>query len=279
MAGVTDNGVVVIEPGSGLAAPVRVIAHRGSNETEPEHSLAAYRRAIAEGADAVECDVRLTADGTLVCVHDRRVDRTSNGRGAVSGMPVEHLRRFDFSDGDDGWQQHHRHERDLTRSGVLTMRELLTFVLESSDHVGFAIETKHPTRYGGYVEQALRDLLAEFDLLSRPDRVQVMSFSWLAVRRFTRMFPDLPRVFLVERLFPGLREGQTPDGTDVVGVSLQTLRRTTEYAERIQERGAAMQVWTVDDPADARWCVDLGAEAVISNRPGATRLAIELNAE
>jgi len=279
MVDVTDNGVMVREPGVVATDPVRVIAHRGSNENEPEHSLAAYQRAIAEGADAVECDVRLTADGTLVCVHDRRVDRTSNGRGAVSGMPVERLRRFDFSEGDNGWQRHHRHERDATRSSVLTMRELLTFVLESSDRVGFAIETKHPTRYGGYVEQALRELLAEFDLLSRPDRVQVMSFSWLAVRRFRRLFPELPRVFLVERLLPGLRDGRVPDGADVVGVSIEALRRDGGYAQRVQQRGAQMQVWTVDDPADARWVVDLGAQAVISNRPAVTRRAIDSGAD
>ena len=58
---------------------IEVIAHRGSNEEEPEHSLAAYLRAIDEGVDGVECDVRLTADGTLVLVHDRRINRTSSG--------------------------------------------------------------------------------------------------------------------------------------------------------------------------------------------------------
>ena len=57
-----------------VKSPPEIVAHRGSNDEEPEHSLAAYLRAIDEGADAIECDVRLTADGTLVCVHDRRID-------------------------------------------------------------------------------------------------------------------------------------------------------------------------------------------------------------
>ena len=59
----------------------QVVAHRGSSELEPEHTLTAYRRALKEGAEALEADVRLTADGHLVCVHDRRIDRTSNGKG------------------------------------------------------------------------------------------------------------------------------------------------------------------------------------------------------
>ncbi len=57
-----------------------VVAHRGASADRPEHTLAAYELALQEGADGVECDVRLTRDGHLVCVHDRRVDRTSTGR-------------------------------------------------------------------------------------------------------------------------------------------------------------------------------------------------------
>jgi len=67
-----------------MALP-KIIAHRGANDTEPEHSLAAYIRAIKFGVDAVECDVRLTNDGTLVCLHDRRIDRTSSGGGRFQG--------------------------------------------------------------------------------------------------------------------------------------------------------------------------------------------------
>ncbi|WP_301182441.1 glycerophosphodiester phosphodiesterase family protein, partial [Nocardia farcinica] len=63
-----------------------VVAHRGASGTRPEHTLAAYEQALEEGADGVECDVRLTRDGHLVCVHDRTVDRTSSGTGLVSEM-------------------------------------------------------------------------------------------------------------------------------------------------------------------------------------------------
>ena len=58
-----------------------VVAHRGASSARPEHTLAAYDVALKQGADGVECDVRLTRDGHLVCVHDRRLDRTSTGRG------------------------------------------------------------------------------------------------------------------------------------------------------------------------------------------------------
>ena len=71
-----------------------MVAHRGASADRPEHTLAAYELALQEGADGVECDVRLTRDGHLVCVHDRRVDRTSTGTGLVSEMTLAQLRRI-----------------------------------------------------------------------------------------------------------------------------------------------------------------------------------------
>src|SRR5919202_512348 len=73
-----------------------VVAHRGDSAAVAEHALAAYEAAIATGADGLECDVRLTRDGHLVCVHDRRVDRTSNGRGRVSRYTLAELNELDF---------------------------------------------------------------------------------------------------------------------------------------------------------------------------------------
>lgn len=71
-----------------LAGHPFVVAHRGASAARPEHTLAAYDLALKEGADGVECDVRLTRDGHLVCVHDRRLDRTSTGAGLVSTMTL-----------------------------------------------------------------------------------------------------------------------------------------------------------------------------------------------
>ncbi|WP_051846005.1 glycerophosphodiester phosphodiesterase family protein [Streptomyces sp. NRRL F-5053] len=104
--------------GSGRRPPrtVSVIAHRGASMEAPEHTLAAYRRAIEEGADGLECDVRLTADGHLVCVHDRRVNRTSNGRGAVSALELADLAALDFG----SWKDRHADPYELPDSAVDT---------------------------------------------------------------------------------------------------------------------------------------------------------------
>ena len=97
-----------------------VVAHRGASGDRPEHTLAAYELALAQGADGLECDVRLTADHELVCIHDRTVDRTSDGSGIVSEMTLAELRELDFG----SW-----HPSGASAS-VLTLRELLTLTLD-----------------------------------------------------------------------------------------------------------------------------------------------------
>ena len=162
-----------------------VVAHRGSSAEHAEHTLTAYERAVADGADALECDVRMTRDGVLVCVHDRRVDRTSDGRGSVSALELSDLHQLDFSSWksrqhdpllEASWQ-----EVDHEGGRVLTLERLLQLVLDQDRRVELHVETKHPTRYGGLVEKALVELLERYGL-ARPltrsvSQVTVMSFA------------------------------------------------------------------------------------------------------
>ncbi len=253
----------------------QVIAHRGASAQEPEHTLAAYTEAIKVGSDALECDVRLTADGHLVCVHDRSVRRTSNGRGLVSTLELTELQGLDWGswkardaggDGSDGEEPDVVTDDD--RSHLLTLKRLLSLVADTDRRVEVAVETKHPTRYGGLVERRLSELLEHFGWASGPDGpVRVMSFSVLAVRRMRQLAPAVPRVFLMERVPLPYRDGSLPPGVDVAGVSIDVLRRHPAYAGRVRERGHRLHVWTVDDLADVDLCVELGVDAVITNRP------------
>src|SRR5258707_5831925 len=110
-----------------------VVAHRGSSGVHAEHTLTAYEKAITEGVDALECDVRMTRDGVLVCVHDRRVDRTSDGRGSVSTLELADLRELDFASwkgrGHDPLLEASWEEADREGNQVLTLERLLELVL------------------------------------------------------------------------------------------------------------------------------------------------------
>jgi hypothetical protein len=146
-------------------ATIQVIAHRGSSEEVAEHTLAAYQKAVDDGADALECDVRLTRDGHLVCVHDRRVDRTSNGAGVVSTLELAELAELDWASWKkaDVWSDFEDPEvPDRDRSAILTLERLLEVVADADRRVEMAIETKHPTRYAGLVERRVVELLDRF---------------------------------------------------------------------------------------------------------------------
>lgn len=250
---------------------IEVVAHRGSNDEEPEHSLAAYLKAIEEGADAIECDVRLTKDGTPVCVHDRRIDRTSSGRGTVSTMTYDDLAKHDYSRGHEIWRDFEGPPPDETRTSVLTLERLLTTLMDASPTVRFAIETKHPVRYGRYVEDEVAGLVRRLGLDSPVDgesRVRVMSFSRMAVLRARRLLPAVPAVFLMDPVPPWHRDGSLPPGVGIAGPSIETLRRHPRFVERVHAEGHRVHVWTVDEMTDVDLCVELGVDAIISNRPG-----------
>ena len=172
-----------------------VIAHRGASSDVAEHTLPAYLEAIERGADGLECDVRLTRDGHLVCVHDRTLHRTSNGRGAVSEWDLAELQALDFgswkkdrnfeteqdfetehdsehsagSAGDPDWPESadelvarspylagvEPDRLDPNSSQVLTLEALLGVVNDAGRPLKLLVETKHPTRYGGLVEKEL----------------------------------------------------------------------------------------------------------------------------
>lgn len=276
-----------------------VVAHRGSSFLLAEHTLAAYEMALSEGADGLECDVRLTRDGHLVCVHDRRLERTSDGRGAVSDRSLRDLDSLDFG----GWKVDLPESADaLVTSGrdlnyrlpptdddkirdsqrrVLTFDRLLELFCDhrraSGRPVQLYVETKHPTRWGGLVEQRVIASLRRFGLVPTgrmPDAadstVVVMSFSPMAVRRLRELAPSLPAVMLFDGIPRLYREGKLPFGATIAGPGVHVLRSRPRFAERIRQAGNKLYVWTVDEPEDIEFITGLGADMIATNRP--TRL-------
>ncbi|WP_156727896.1 glycerophosphodiester phosphodiesterase [Streptomyces apocyni] len=244
----------------------QVIAHRGASEDAPEHTLTAYKKAIEDGADALECDVRLTADGHLVCVHDRRVNRTSNGRGAVSALELADLAALDF-----GSWKNREDGPDWEDTSVLTLERLLELVADAGRRVELAIETKHPTRWAGQVEERLLHLLKRFGLdapaTPAESPVRIMSFSARSLHRVRAATPTLPVVYLMQFVTPRLRDGRLPEGVSIAGPGMRIVRNHPAFIERLQRAGHQVHVWTVDDPADVELCAQLGIDAVITNRP------------
>jgi glycerophosphoryl diester phosphodiesterase len=265
------------------AGPKRpsIVAHRGASDTTPEHTLAAYREAIEAGTDGLECDVRLTADGHLVCVHDRRIERTSNGRGVLSTMKLHELDSLDWGSWKNPWADldEEAEAPDADVRPVLTLERLLEMVRDCGRRVEVAIETKHPTRYAGLVERRLIETLERFGW-ARPkvgteSPARVMSFSWLSLRRMRSMAPAVRTVLLMDRVPLRFRDGSLPTGVSIAGPSLEIVTAHPEYVARAQGHGHRVHVWTVNAEEDVRHCLRIGVDAIITDRPGETLAIVE----
>ena len=269
-----------------------VVAHRGASSAVAEHTIGAYVAAIESGAEGLECDVRLTRDGHLVCVHDRTINRTSDGTGVVSDLDLPRLEALDFS----SWRADLPASADelvtespylagvapdIAEDGrVLTLDRLLSLVADASRPVRLLIETKHPTRYGGLVEKELVELLARFGWAGRSgppmsvrepadmaSPVIVMSFAPTALRRVKLLAPDVPTVLLMEWRLPGLRDGLLPAGVPIAGPGLHVLQADPAFVGRAHRRGNRVFVWTVNEPEDVEFVRGLGVDTIITDRP------------
>ncbi|RBY74787.1 glycerophosphodiester phosphodiesterase [Blastococcus sp. TF02-09] len=262
---------------------VEVVAHRGATAEAPEHTMAAYRQAAAVGADAVECDVRLTRDGVLVCVHDRQIRRTSNGRGVVSALHLAELEQYQFGPrrprGRTPWADDEivsvTDEPDVENGLVLTLDRLLDYITASPGSLRLAIETKHPTRHTRKVEEALVECLRRYGLLTdgRPvewagrPAVRMMSFSQLAVRRMADLAPGVPTVQLIGKRLRPLRREVLLGNAMAVGPGIGIIRADPDFVADAHAAGKQVHVWTVNRPADMDLVRELGVDAVITDRP------------
>jgi glycerophosphoryl diester phosphodiesterase len=259
--------------GNNVRMRPQVVAHRGASHENAEHTLRAYIAALDDGAEGLECDVRLTADGHLVCVHDRDTRRTSSKPGIVSTMELADLDQLDFASWKNPWSEldDEAPELDVDLDRVLTLRKLLETAADYHRRVEIAIETKHPTRYGGLVERRVVDMLRDFGWAGPGSPARIMSFSWTALQRVERLAPGLPVVMLIERAHHWKMLRRVIGDDWIVGPGIEELVEHPKFARKMVESGHPVHVWTVNTPRELELCVELGVDVVISDRPAYMR--------
>ena len=275
---------------------VQVFAHRGSSTAYAEHTRAAYLQAIADGADGVECDLHLTADGQLVLLHDETVDRTSTGSGRVGAMTLEQLRGLDFS----SWHGAAIPPEYGSRTDqLLTLPELLEILHGAGRKVGLAVEFKYGAAFDpALIEAAIESLRGHgwTPGTSTAGNVEVsfMSFHPDAVKYLAQRVPRTQLCQLLED--PGPQEVRGP-GTTTGVAAAEALRGFRGEGERLVDDGVAhlagpgveyvrshpadvarwvaagrtLRVWTVDTAEELALCLRSGVRQVTSNVPGRIR--------
>lgn len=245
-----------------LAGAPIFAAHRGGAALAPENTMAAFEQAVHRwGVDMLELDVRLSADGEVVVVHDATVDRTTDGSGAVADLRLAQLRELDagarFRD-LDGRSSH---------AGRGVRIPTLDEVLEAFPHVRLNVEAKCAEVARPLVQAIERHgaahrvlVAAEFEANRRS--VRGYRGAWGASRSHLVPFWLLHRVPLLGRLYtPGCDVLQVPRryrGREVV---------TPRLMDEANRRNLPVHVWVVDDPAEMRRLLDRGVHALQTDRP------------
>ena len=242
----------------GAPRPVRSrwpanVGHRGASARWPENTLAAFRAALEAGAGGIELDVRVTRDGHPVVMHDATVDRTTDGFGTVAGMTLEAVRRLSVGG---------------TGEKVPTLREIFeefptaTVNLDIKDwELPGAEEVVLGVLREAGVEGRVLVASADHRVLRRFRRAAGREFYTGASRREIAVFYAMSLLRLERLVRPAYAALQVP----VYYGPLRLL--TPQFVRAARSLGVRVDVWTINDPARMREVLDLGADAVMTDRP------------
>ncbi len=235
-------------------AAALVVAHRGASATEAENTLSAFEAAIAAGADVTEFDVRMTADGIAVVMHDPDVGRTTDGSGLVRDLTLAEVKR-------------------LRIAGPAEVPTLVEALRCCSGRIAVDVEIKNIPGEPDF--DADRELAVEATLRALEDvafagAVLVSSFNPFSIARSRALAPDVPTGLLSDpsveaRIALGYAHEQGhPWVLPYVG---RVREGTTVLVEEAHATGTRLGTWLVDDPAEAVGLFRAGIEAVATNDP------------
>jgi glycerophosphoryl diester phosphodiesterase len=236
-----------------------LIAHRGGGALRPEETLAAFENAAVLGADILELDVHSTSDGTIVCLHDATVDRTTNGTGPVHALTLKEVKELDagYDFTTDGGATFPSRGQGVT---VPTLAE----VLDAHPQAWWSIEIKQSSP--SIVDEVLEVLGAK----GAASRAVVVAFSDAIVQEVRQKRPDvLTGMGLGEMLAlssltdESERDYQAP--TRLVQPPASSVN--AESVARAKRLGLRLHAWTVNDREEMERLLDLGTHGIMSDDP------------
>lgn len=234
-----------------------IVAHRGTPSSHPENTLPSFEAAIAIGAPIVELDVRMSADGVAVVMHDPTVERTTDGSGPVHELSAAELRRLNAGTAD-------------RPTPVPTLGDVLDLATGRS---AVAIEIKNLPGEPGYEtgrETAVEAVHAELDRTGFRGAVLVISFNPASIAASRAVAPEVPTGFLTTELVDP-RQALThavAQGHELVLPGTRALEPVgAAFVDEVHAAGLRVGTWTADEPAEVERLLAWGVDAVASNDP------------
>lgn len=214
--------------------PVRVIGHRGVAGSEPENTLRSFVRAEEVGADEIELDIRVSADGHLVVVHDATVDRTTSGTGAVADLPLSELQALDAGLGER----------------IPTYEEVLAAVA-----LPIQTEIKVLSAVRPFAELVRRTGVA--------DRLTATSHDAEIVAAVREALPEVPRALILPKS-PADAVDQAR-AVDAEWLALGIADLTESLVAKVHDAGIRIDAWPVGDPERLARATALGVASVTTD--------------
>jgi glycerophosphoryl diester phosphodiesterase len=225
------------------------IAHRGASGYAPENTLAAFRRAVAQGATFIETDLHLTRDAHFIAVHDETVNRTTNGQGAVHQLTLAEVRRLDAG----SW-----FASEFMSERVPTLEEILDF--SKKNDVVFYLELKPNGFWGG--EHALISALRNSTEIARS---VVISFDPAILASLRKIEPTLMTGLLYDGAMDNPFEKALEIGARQLVVRGDLL--TPSVIQQARKQDLQVVCWTVNSPAHMRMLVSAGVDGIMTDYP------------
>lgn len=232
-----------------------IIGHRGASAVAPENTIAAFREALAVGADGIEFDVRLTRDGVPVVIHDSTLRRTGRLPHRVAELTWAEISKIDIG----SW-----FAETFADETVPSLAELFALFQSNNSTLYLEMKCDSPTEYQPLAEACVR-AIEEHALKSR---VVVECFQLPAIKILKETDPEIKTVALFESVLT-TKQRIINEATDV-GASALALHHRLARGSLVQKAKAAglnVAVWTVDDPVWIDRARAMGINALITNNP------------
>ncbi len=233
-----------------------IVAHRGCSGAAPENTLAAFQMAAALGADMIELDVRMSRDGELMVIHDRRVDRTTDGSGSVFRKSAADLQTLDAG----SW-----YARRFTGEKIPSLRTVFRLL---PHRIGLNIEVKTDgdRRRGGLLAQELGRLIRKE---SRGRQVLVSSFDHRFLVKFHLLCPSVPTgaLYLAVRDF-GKKPSRIGMQTGAHAFICSRAQVRKRFVTDAHTHRMVVAVYGVNRRSQLARMLELGVDAVITDHPG-----------
>lgn len=243
-----------------------IIAHRGASAFAPENTFAAFSRAIADGADGIEFDVRLAKNGVPVVFHDSTLDRIGLQQGLIDELSVSELQKIDIG----SWFNQRNaslSDRSFTAERIPTLIDLLAYL---KDYKGLIyVELKCRKGEIAPLVKAVCELIGKSNLLPQ---IIVKCFKLRAIALTKVLLPNAYTASLfapkVLNMFRKKKHILT-EAEDCLAdeISLHYSLATKKLVSRAHRQGLPTTIWTADNPRWVRRATKLGINAVITNNP------------